>query len=149
MEDARADAAPIGVKDHYRRLQTALRRPYNWFEAFRYCVVGATGYVVNLAVFYLLDERMPYLLAFTIAFVVAATSNFAWNRVWTFRVIHGVPHIQYARFLMVSTLALGIDLGVLSALVEGAGLGHVPAAAVAILLATPVSFLGNKFWSFR
>lgn len=149
MEDARADAAPIGVKEHYRRLHVGLRRPHNWFEAFRFCVVGASGYVVNLAVFYLLDARMPYLLGFTVAFVVAATSNFFWNRLWTFRVHHGVPHIQYARFLSVSALALAIDLGVLSALVEGAGMGHVLAAAVAILIATPVSFVGNKFWSFR
>jgi putative flippase GtrA len=149
VEDVRADAAPVGVREHYRRLHVGLRRPRNWFEALRYCVVGASGYVVNLAVFYLLDGYMLYLLAFTVAFVVAATSNFVWNRVWTFRVSHGVPHQQYARFLSVSALALGIDLGVLSALVEGAGMGHVPAAAVAILIATPVSFVGNKFWSFR
>ena len=149
MDDVRADVAPIGVKDHYRRLRAGARAPHNWFEAFRYCVVGASGYVVNLAVFYLLDAHMVYLLAFTISFVLAASSNFAWNRVWTFRVSHGVPHLQYARFLTVSAFALGIDLGVLSALVEGAGMGHVPAAAVAILIATPVSFLGNKFWSFR
>ena len=149
MDDARAESAPIGVKAHYRRVHVGLRRPSNWFELVRYCVVGASGYVVNLAAFYLLDGRMTYLVAFAIAFVIAATSNFAWNRVWTFRVNHGVPHHQYARFLSVSALALCIDLGVLYALVEWAGIGHVPAAAVAILIATPVSFVGNKFWSFR
>ncbi|MGN6380938.1 MAG: GtrA family protein [Gaiellales bacterium] len=149
MDDARAESAPIGVKAHYQRVHLALRRPDNWFELVRYCVVGASGYVVNLAAFYVLDRWMAYPVAFTLAFVIAATSNFVWNRVWTFRVSHGVPHHQYARFLSVSAVALVIDLGVLTALVEWAGVGHVPAAAVAILLATPVSFIGNKFWSFR
>ena len=67
---------------------------------------------------------------------------------WTFRVKHGVPHHQYARFLTVSLVALGIDLVVLSFLVEGVGMAKVPAAAIAIVIATPVSFLGNKLWSF-
>ncbi len=30
-----------------------------------------------------------------------------------------------------------------------AGLAAVPAQALAILVATPVGFLGNKLWSFR
>jgi putative flippase GtrA len=149
MDDARAESAPIGVKAHYHRVHLALRRPHNWFELVRYCVVGASGYVVNLAVFSTLDGRLPYVPAFIAAFVVAATSNFVWNRWWTFRVNHGVPHLQYARFLSVSALALGIDLALLAALIEAAGMTHLSAAAVAILLATPVSFLGNKFWSFR
>ena len=92
---------------------------------------------------------MPYPIAFTVAFAVAATSNFVWNRLWTFRVHHGVPHHQYARFLTVCALALVIDLLVLTTLVEVAGMGPLPAAAIAILIATPVSFLGNKIWSFR
>ena len=29
----------------------ALRRPANWFQLAKFCVVGASGYVVNLAVF--------------------------------------------------------------------------------------------------
>jgi dolichol-phosphate mannosyltransferase len=69
--------------------------------------------------------------------------------VWTFRVRHGVPHHQYARFLTVSAMALCLDLAVLRALVEAGGMAKVSAAAIAILVATPVSFLGNKLWTFQ
>ena len=56
--------------------------------------------------------------------------------------------LQGARFLVVSTLALGANLLVLHLLVS-AGLGEVVAQAIAIVLVTPVNFVGNKLWSFR
>ena len=59
-------------------------------QVLRYCVVGGTGYVVNLVAFLLLDRSISYTLAFELAFVLAATSNFVWNRIWTFQVRHGV-----------------------------------------------------------
>lgn len=147
MKDAPSEAA-LSLKAHARRLHVGLRRPHNWLQLIRYCVVGATGYLVNLGVYAVALPHMPYRVAFTVAFIVAATSNFVWNRLWTFRVDHGVPHHQYARFLTVSAVALGIDLLVLTALVDEAGMDKVGAAAIAIVIATPVSFLGNKLWSF-
>ena len=149
MKDARSEAAEIGFKAHARRLHVGIRRPHNWLQLVRYCLVGASGYVVNLGVYSLLYTELPYQLAFIIAFVVAASSNFLWNRVWTFRIDHGVPHHQYARFLTVSACALGIDLAVLTFLVDALEMHKVTAAAIAIIIATPVSFLGNKLWSFR
>jgi putative flippase GtrA len=149
MEDARAEAASAVMRRHAQRFRLAAARPANWMELMRYCCVGASGYLINLGVFLLADPSMPYTLAFTVAFICAATSNFLWNRLWTFRVDHGRPHHQYARFLGVSVAALVLDLVVLRALVELAGVPKPPAAAIAILMALPVSFLGNKLWTFR
>ena len=149
MEQARLESAAVRARGHARRFHLAARRPANWMEVLRYCVVGGTGYVVNLVAFLIADRSMTYTLAFSLAFVLAATSNFVWNRLWTFRVRHGVPHHQYVRFLTVSAMALCLDLAVLRALVEAAGMAKVSAAALAILVATPVSFLGNKLWTFQ
>jgi putative flippase GtrA len=149
MEQARLESAAVRARGHARRFRLAARRPANWMEVLRYCAVGGTGYVVNLVAFLIADRSMTYTLAFSLAFVLAATSNFVWNRVWTFRVRHGVPHHQYVRFLTVSAMALCLDLAVLRALVEAAGMAKVSAAALAILVATPVSFLGNKLWTFQ
>jgi putative flippase GtrA len=117
-------------------------------EFVRYCAVGASGYAVNSALFWLLDRSLPYTVAFAAAFVCAATSNFGLNRAWTFR-SGGRVSPQYARFLAVSLLALGVDLLVLSGLVELAGASKLLAAAAAILAATPASFAGNRLWTFR
>ena len=132
------------------RVGQGMRRPANWLELVRFAAVGASGYVVNLAVFSLLvhGADVDYRLAATGAFVVAVANNFLWNRVWTFRARHGHAGFQAARFLAVSVAAFAVNLVVLEALVAGAGLPEVPAQALAIACATPLSFLGNKLWSF-
>jgi putative flippase GtrA len=52
----------------------------------RFCAVGATGYAVNLAVYAaLLAAGLHYVAAATVSFLVAAASNYPWNRTWTFQ----------------------------------------------------------------
>jgi putative flippase GtrA len=114
----------------------------------RFCAVGASGYAINLAVYAaLLAAGLHYLAASAIAFLVAAASNYLWNRTWTFRT-HDAPVLgQGARALLVSTLSLGANQLFLVVLVAG-GAGHLAAQAVAIALATPFSFAANKLWAF-
>jgi len=114
----------------------------------RFCAVGASGYAVNLAVYAtLLAAGLHYLAAAAIAFLVAAASNYAWNRTWTFRT-RGAPVLgQGARALTVSALSLGANQLFLLVLVA-AGAGHLAGQAVAIVLATPFSFAANKLWAF-
>ena len=128
----------------------ALRRPHNWFQLAKFCIVGATGYAVNLAVFALLVHGFDihYLVAAVCSFLVAVTSNYVWNRLWTFRHERGHMAYQGLRFLLVSTVALAGNLAFLSALVA-LGVPKVPAQAAAIALVTPWNFLANKLWSFR
>jgi putative flippase GtrA len=148
MKDVRTEAADVGLRGHAQRFNSGVRRTHNWLQLIRYCLVGGSGYVINVGLFTLAYHDLPYPIAFIIAFVAAATSNFFWNRLWTFKVEHGVPHVQYARFLTVSGVALAFDLAVLAVLVEAFGVHEPVAAAIAIVLATPISFLGNKLWSF-
>ncbi|HEX3290572.1 MAG TPA: GtrA family protein [Gaiella sp.] len=132
------------------RVDAALRHRGNWEQLVKFCVVGASGYVVNLIVYTLLLEAagLHYVPAAIGSFLVAVTNNYAWNRLWTFRGQRGHFVFQGLRFLVVSTIALGANLLVLHALVQ-AGLGEVVSQALAIMLVTPVNFVGNKLWSFR
>ena len=52
------------------------------------------------------------------------------------------------RFLVVATLALLANLAVLELLVS-LGAGKIVGQACAIVLVTPLNFVGNKLWSFR
>jgi putative flippase GtrA len=128
----------------------ALRRPHNWIQLGKFCTVGATGYVLNLAVFALLvhGAGLHYLVAAVCSFLVAVTNNYAWNRLWTFRHQRGHVGYQGLRFLLVSTVALLANLLFLGGLVA-LGLPKVPAQAIAIALVTPWNFVANKLWSFR
>jgi putative flippase GtrA len=139
-----AAASPVA------RAGAALRRPHNWVQLAKFCTVGATGYVVNLAVYTLLLEGagFHYLLAALCSFLVAVTNNYTWNRLWTFRASRGDVALQGLRFLVVSTAALAANLLVLHLLVE-LGVGKIVAQAIAIVVVTPLNFVGNKLWSFR
>jgi putative flippase GtrA len=132
------------------RVDAALRRRANWEQLVKFCVVGASGYIVNLAVYTLLlrGADLHYAPAAVGSFLVAVTNNYTWNRLWTFRGQRGHVVFQGLRFLVISTMALAANLLVLYVLVE-AGLGEVLAQALAIMIVTPVNFVGNKLWSFR
>ena len=133
------------------RVRHGLARPANWLQLIRFGLVGASGYAVNLAVFAVCvgGLRLDYRLAATVAFVFAVTNNFFLNRHWTFAAGDGHAGFQAARFLAVSVAAFALNLLVLELLVAGAGLPALAAQALAILAATPLSFAGNKLWSFR
>ena len=144
-----SSAADVRVGFSRARARAALGRRGNWEQLVKFCFVGATGYIVNLWVFGLLVlvVGLHYIPAAVCSFLVAVTNNYTWNRLWTFRDQRGHVAYQGARFFVVSTLALVANLGVLYALVS-AGLPEIAAQAIAIVLVTPVNFVGNKLWSF-
>jgi putative flippase GtrA len=132
------------------RAVRALRHPGNWVQLAKFSVVGLSGYLVNLIVYGLLlrGAGLHYLAAGACSFVVAAANNYYWNRHWTFRKQRGDVYGQGIRFFIVSVIALGANLAILHLLIT-AGLGKIPAQAIAILLVMPLNFIGNKLWSFR
>jgi putative flippase GtrA len=146
QDDATAVALPL-----HRRVRHGMRHPANWLQLVRFGLVGASGYVVNLAVFAAAVHLagIDYKIAAVLAFAVSVANNFWWNRHWTFDARGGHAGFQAARFFAVSVAAFLFSYLVLLALVEGAHLAQVLAQAIAIVTATPLSFLGQKLWSFR
>ncbi len=132
------------------RAGRALRRPANWVQLAKFAAVGASGYIVNLAVYTALlrGAGWHYVPAATCSFLVAVTNNYVWNRVWTFRRQRGHVAWQGLRFLVVAVIAYLGNLAALSILIA-LGLDKVLAQAIAIVLVTPLNFVGNKLWSFR
>lgn len=135
----------------HARVRHGVRRPHNWFQLIRFAAVGASGYVVNLAVFAVCVHLVgiDYRISSAIAFVVSVLNNFWWNRHWTFSAKQGRAMHQGLRFFAVSLIAYGFSYAVLVALVGGAGVMKVLAQAIAIAAATPLNFIGQKLWSFR
>ena len=132
------------------RIGAAARRPASWLQLFKFGLVGASGYVVNLAVFAVLSEFLDihHLVAAVGAFCVAITNNFLLNRHWTFDAGDGHAGFQAMRFFTVSTGALLVNLAVLEALVSTTTLGDLSSQAIAVAVAMPLNFLGNKLWTF-
>jgi putative flippase GtrA len=130
------------------RAARALRAQHNWVQLAKFCVVGASGYVIYLGVYAALLGLGAHVAA-AIAFVVSAANNYWWNRHWTFRDQRGHFTLQGLRFFVVSIAAFGVNQFWLFVFLDLAGLGKIVAAAIAIVFVTPLNFLGNKLWSFR
>jgi putative flippase GtrA len=145
--------------DTAKRIGRGTRKSENWVQLFQFGLVGASGYVVNLIVFAILTGSglffregsdglgFHYIPAAIISFCVAVTNNFLWNRHWTFDAKDGHAGFQAARFFTVSVLALGVNLIALELIVR-AGMDDLPAQAIAIAIAMPFNFIGNKLWTF-
>lgn len=155
-----AGEAPAGARGAdlawglIRRIHLGTRKPANWVQLFQFAVVGGWGYVINLLVFAALAEGagLHHVLAAVGAFLVAVTNNFVLNRLWTFRSQGARAHhagFQAARFFTVSAIGLAVNLVVLTLLVDVASMPEVPSQAIAVAVATPVNFIGNKLWTFR
>jgi putative flippase GtrA len=120
----------------------------------KFGLVGASGFVVNLIVFTLLQRIIPdhtrslqYNVIYTIAFLSGGVSNYYFNRIWTFRSTgHAVR--EGAQFLTVSALALIVGL-IVSALVSP-WLGHGHRTwFLGTIAGIFVNFFVNKYWTFR
>jgi putative flippase GtrA len=92
----------------------------------KFGVVGTIGFVVDTAVLYAgLALGLGLYLGRAVSYVVAATTNWAINRAWTFRGEGDGPALrQWAAFLAVNLVGFAFNYGTYAALV-----GFVPLVA--------------------
>jgi putative flippase GtrA len=137
----------------HTRVRHGMKRPHNWFQLVKFCIVGGSGFVVNVSVFFVVNHLLGvhHIAAATLAFVLALFNNFWWNRHWTFGKHGAREHhagFQAARFFTVSVAAFLVALGILQLLVSSTDLPATVAQAISIVAATPLNFVGNKMWTF-
>jgi putative flippase GtrA len=130
----------------------AQRRGVRQFVKFG--VVGLSGFIVNLAIFTLLQRvvpdhaaTVPYMTIYSIAFLSGGVSNYFLNRAWTFR---STGHLgrEGLSFMTVSVLALIVGLIVSAAVAPWLGHGH-KTWFVSTVAGIVVNFFINKYWTFR
>jgi putative flippase GtrA len=82
----------------------------------KFAAVGAIGAVIDFGVMNLLTQtaNMPLVSAGTISFVCAVTSNFIWNRYWTYpdSRTRKLPH-QLSMFFAVNIAGVAIRIPIL------------------------------------
>ncbi len=132
------------------RIGAAVRRPASWLQLLKFGLVGGSGYLINLAVFAVLTGNLGlhHTVAAVGAFCVAVTNNFLLNRNWTFTARDGHAGFQAMRFFVISLASLAINLMALEVLLAATGMSDLYAQAIAVAIAMPFNFLGNKLWAF-
>ena len=115
----------------------------------KFLLVGAGGYLVNLAVFAsLLRLGVPYLLDSIVSYFISNALMYLGNRYYTFSLGHDGIWNAYVRYVLVGLVVAGLNAIVLAILVETLGLYAVYGQALSLLLITPVAFVLNKRWTF-
>ncbi|MGC2244227.1 MAG: GtrA family protein [Candidatus Aquilonibacter sp.] len=140
----------IGLLDSISSI--AGRRGVRQFVKFG--IVGASGFIVNLVVFTLLqrldplhNETLHYNVLYSISFLAGGVSNYWLNRIWTFRSTgHAVR--EGAQFLTVSVIALAVGLAVSALVAPYLGHGH-RTWFIATVAGIFVNFFVNKYWTFK
>lgn len=121
-------------------------------HAAKYYSVGATGVLVNLGLLFFLTEFLGlwYILSYVIAISVSITSNFTFNKFWTFSdsIDSQRTIVMYVKFVGVSLMGMGIQLGCVYLLVESLSVYYMLAAIISIAIAGGINFIINRRWTF-
>lgn len=117
----------------------------------KFLCVGVAGYSLSLALFVLFHEELgiDYRISAALGNGVSFALNFFVNRRWTFQAHCAPLGPQAIRFATVATLATLANVAIVHVLVETGGLPALGAEALAVVAATPVSYLGNRLWTFH
>lgn len=87
-------------------------------QAVKYALVGATGVAVDMGAFFVADPLVHYLAASGVAWLTAATWNFALDWAWTFERPAGSIARMYLAYLLAQTVAAAVRLATVVGVVE-------------------------------
>jgi len=123
-------------------------------KAGRFFTVGASGFIVNYVVSFLLANVVSnvwYLQATLVGIIVSITTNFLLNKVWTFEDRDfSIRHFfrQYVSFLALCSLGAVIQLSLVFVFVEYSHIQYGISLVMAVCVASLGNFLLNKKITF-
>ena len=122
-----------------------------FFKFIKFSLVGFSGLFVDFGITYLTKEKLniPKYVANAIGFIMAATSNYFLNRVWTFKSNNPEVMVEFTEFFLISLIGLGLNTLLLWILVSKFKVNFYLAKVFAIILVTIWNFLANAFITFN
>lgn len=119
-------------------------------QPLKFIVVGAAGYVINLAFFAgLFALGLTYVAASIVSYLISNAFMYLGNRYFTFRLGNEGFWGAYLRYMIVGVVVAVLVAALLALLVEGFDLDPRLGQALALLIVTPVAFVLFKRWTFR
>ena len=119
-------------------------------QAVKYGLVGVLNTLISLGVYSLFAYvfNFNYLLANTISYVVGVINSFLWNKLWTFKSKQN-GSMEMVWFVVIFLVSFGIQNGCLIFFKEALKLSKFWAYVLSMPIYPLISFLGNKFITFR
>ncbi len=122
-----------------------------FFKFIKFGLVGFSGLFIDFGITYLAKEKLNVqkYIANAIGFLMAATSNYVLNRVWTFQSNNPEIMVEFTEFFIISLIGLGLNTLLLWILVSKFKLNFYFAKVFAIGFVTLWNFLANAFITFN
>jgi putative flippase GtrA len=81
------------------------------FKFFKFIIVGFSGMIVDFSITFLLKEKLNVnrYISNSIGFALAATTNYLFNRLWTFQSNNPRVLLEFGTFFIISLIGLGIN----------------------------------------
>ena len=117
----------------------------------KFCAVGLSGMLIDFGTTWLLKEkaRINKYIANSTGFILAATSNYIWNRIWTFGSKNEEIAVEYFSFILISVAGLGINNFVIFILNDKLKMNFYLSKLIAIGVVTIWNFAMNFLITFR
>ena len=117
----------------------------------KFCAVGFSGMLIDFATTWVLKEkaRINKYIANSTGFILAATSNYIWNRIWTFNSKNEEIAVEYFSFILISIAGLGINNLVIYLLNDKLKFNFYLSKLIAIGVVTIWNFTMNFILTFR
>ena len=114
----------------------------------KFCVVGGSGALIDFGITYLCKEKLNLhrYAANTLGFCIAASSNYAINRYWTFESTNPILR-EFGLFVIFALVGLGINT-LFVYLFERAKVNFYIAKFFAIVITSLWNFFVNYFYNF-
>ncbi len=106
--------------------------------------------VIDFSTTWLLKEKAKAnkYIANSTGFILAATSNYIWNRLWTFQSGNDEIVVEYFSFILISVVGLGINNFVIYLLNDRLKINFYLSKLLAIGVVTVWNFLMNFLITF-
>lgn len=116
----------------------------------KFCVVGFSGMIVDFGVTWLCKEKLRWnkYLSNSLGFILAASNNYLWNRLWTFSSVDSNITRQWGGFLLISAIGLGLNNLIIYLLHGKLHLNFYLSKIIAIVCVTLWNFSMNYLFTF-
>ena len=117
----------------------------------RFGIVGFSGMIVDFGVTWLCKEKLRWnkYLSNSLGFILAATNNYIWNRLWTFQSESQAVAREYISFVVIAVIGLGLNNLIIYLLHERLHLNFYLSKLIAIGCVTLWNFSMNYVFTFR
>lgn len=116
----------------------------------KFCMVGFSGVFIDFGTTFICKEflKIQKYIANTFGFILAATSNYFLNRIWTFHSVNPNIMLEFTRFFIIALIGLCINLLIIWAMSGKFRINFYISKFVATLVVTIWNFLINAYYTF-